>query len=125
MSKEGVLPISLILKKSERSDSTLQYSAVPCSIFCGSLFSVTCSSVKMLKFLPRSAQSFLQPEVALIYCCNIGVILLVSSFFPFNHGHWRVNQADGVPHVTLGALPLKVIRHKTALGTLETEIGHI
>ena len=48
MSKEGVLSIFLILKKSERSDSTLQYSTVLVhrspllgdSIFCGSLFPV-------------------------------------------------------------------------------------
>jgi hypothetical protein len=35
MSKEGMLSI---LKKMERSDSTLRHSAVRYSIFCGSLF---------------------------------------------------------------------------------------
>ena len=51
MSKEGVISISSILKKLERSDSTLRYSAVPCWIFCGSLFPFPCCSVGMHTFL--------------------------------------------------------------------------
>ena len=66
MSKEGVLPVLITLKESERSDSALRYSAVPCSIFCGSLFPVTWSRVKILEFLSRSDWLLFRSEAALI-----------------------------------------------------------